>query len=519
MSRFSGSSNTKARSKTAKAATTTVVVNKAGGQAFKQSPKLELVNLVLSNMLSGDSYRSQGEVFNRLKALVSQVDPDFVARTALYARNVFGMRTTSQVLAGELASRNLTSGTSWGRDFYNAVVFRVDDMMEILGYYLAANVDKPIPNALKAGFAEAFKRFDAYQLAKYKADSRAVKLIDVVRLVRPKPNAKNEAALAALLKGELKNTKTWEAALSAAGQTEGDETAKAEAKNQAWGNLLKEKSLGYLALVRNLANISNDVKDEETFKLALELLVDKDVIEKSKIFPFQLYTAYKETEKRITDKRRAGKIMDALSQALDLSTANLPKFSGDTLIAIDNSGSMSSAISRFSGTSVNELATLFGVILARSDNNTDVVIFNDRAKHVAVPKTRSTLDNVKALSGTTGGTNFESIFAAVSKKYERIIVLSDMQAWAGATGGALGTVLSRYKANYNADPYIYSFDLAGQGDMQFREASPKVIALAGFSEKVFDLMQTAEIDRDVLIKAIAEYPIQVPRKIRKVKNE
>ena len=516
MAKFSGSSNTRARTtskQTPADCPVRIVKNAAGGNALAQSDKLALVSIVLSNMLGGDMYRTGDEVLNKLRGLVKSIeDKEFVAKAALYARNEFGMRSTSHVLAGELATLNATSGQPWGRDFYNAIIRRVDDMEEILGYYLDKNKDKPLPNALKAGFAEAFKRFDAYQLAKYKGDTRAVKLVDVVRLVRPKPTAKNADALAKLLKGELKNTGTWEAKISKAGQNKND-TEKAEARNEAWADLLKENKLGYLALVRNLTNIATDA-DEATFELALKALVDAKSIAKSLVFPFQIYTAYREVESngRIGKAGRIAKIMDALSQALDISCANVPEMPGKTLVAIDISGSMSSGVSQYGKTNAVTLATLFGVILAKA-NNADVIQFHDSAKFVPVLKSRATLDSVKMLAHTTGGTSFESIFKLINaekKVYDRIFILSDMQAWVQSDWSPK-TMLDRYKSVTGANPFIYSFDLCGNGTMQFPEHNEKVVALAGFSEKVFDLMKTTEMDKDALLKTIEDYPILVQR--------
>jgi len=517
MAKFSDSSNTRARSprqvEVKANCPARIVKNAAGGNAFAQSDKLALVSLMLSNMLSGDMYSSDADVLSRLKALVHKVDPEFAAKAALYARNEFGMRSTSHVLAGELATANATSGKPWARDFYNAVIYRVDDMMEILGYYLAANKDKPLPNALKAGLAEAFKRFDAYQLAKYKGDGRAVKLVDVVRLVRPKPTAKNADALAKLLKGELKNTQTWEAKISAAGQQK-DAAEKASARNEAWADLLKENKLGYLALVRNLTNIAQDA-DDATFDLAMNALVNREQIKQSKIFPFQIYTAYREVESngRIGNGKsnRIATIMDRLAQALDLSCDNVPEMPGKTLVAIDISGSMDSMVANMNSTNCVTLATLFGVILAKA-NNADVVRFQTSAEYTPVLKSRSTLDTVKMLAHTSGGTSFESIFKLINgKKYDRIFILSDMQAWIQSDWSPK-TTFQRYKASAGADPYIYSFDLKGHGTMQFPEAGEKVVALAGFSEKVFDLIKNSEMDKNALISAIEAYPIQVVRK-------
>jgi len=107
MSKFASASNTKARSPkpAVTKAPVRIVKNAAGGNAYAQSPKLELVSYILSNMLSGDMYRNGDEVLNKIRGLVTTIeDKEFVAKAALYARNEFGMRSTSHVLAGEMAN-------------------------------------------------------------------------------------------------------------------------------------------------------------------------------------------------------------------------------------------------------------------------------------------------------------------------------------------------------------------------------------------------------------------------------
>lgn len=524
MARFSTS--TKARS--TKAATT-VVKNDAGGKAYKQSPKLELVNLMLSNFLSGDMYRSEKQVLKRVKDLVAQIDDkDFVARAALFARNEFGMRTMSHVVAGELASQNFTSGTPWGKAFYDAITFRVDDMMEIMGYYFAENPDHSLPAAMKKGFANAFARFDAYQLAKYRGEKKAVKLVDVVRLVRPRPTKKNAEALKALLEGNLKNQNTWEAKISAAGQSGSKEEKKA-AREQAWTELLVERKIGYLALVRNLTNIANDVSDA-AFDVALEILTDRDLIKRSKIFPFQLYTAFvqiddsprdiwgymrrSDSDSRVNDKRRVGKLVDALAQAIEHSLDNIPTLDGKSLVAIDTSGSMGMSIAEKSSVPLVDIATLFGVALAKA-TKADVMTFHGDAQYMSIPTTRSTVDIVKGMSTPGGGTNFESVFnRAGTKKYDRIFIMSDMQAWMQSYDHPRGA-LDSYKRRSGANPYVYSFDLRGHGTMQVPENDGKVVCLAGWSDKIFDILEVTEQDRQALINTIAAYPIAPTRKVKK----
>jgi len=62
------------------------------------------------------------------------------------------------------------------------------------------------------------------------------------------------------------------------------------------------------------------------------------------------------------------------------------------------------------------------------------------------------------------------------------------------------TSFTAYKKATGADPLIYSFDLAGHGTLQFPES--KVYALAGWSDKVFDIMKILETDREALINTI-----------------
>ena len=76
-----------------------------------------------------------------------------------------------------------------------------------------------------------------------------------------------------------------------------------------------------------------------------------------------------------------------------------------------------------------------------------------------------------------------------------------MQGWVGYHSPA--AEFTAYKKRHDCNPYIYSFDLAGHGSMQFPEN--KVCALAGFSDKIFDVMSLLEQDRKALINVIKNY--------------
>lgn len=454
------------------------VVNHAGGEAFSQDPKLELVSLLLTSFVNDKFYEKAADQLDRLEKLTAQIkDKTFVAKAAIFARKEYGMRSITHALIGELVHE--VKGTEWVKRAVEKTVNRPDDILEMVAYY-ANKYGKPIPNSLKKGAALALNQFDSYQLGKYRGERSDVKMVDIFNLFHPKPSKRNGEAFKALVDGELKTTgTTWEAKLSEAGKAESDESV-ADLKKEAWGSLLKEGKLGYMALLKNLRNIEQQAP--ESLDLALNRLVDPAAIKKSMVLPFRFNTAAKEVTQR--------KTLDALNDAFEIALANVPKFDGKTLIALDCSGSMQGA--------PMEIGSLFSAVLHKANPDADFMRFGDHAEYVNLSSRDSALSIAKSMRADLGGTDFKTIFYAADKKYDRVIVLSDMQGWMGynAPTGALAA----YEQKLGAKPFIYSFDLAGHGTLQFPQE--RVFAIAGFSEKCFDLFKALEEDRNALIHKI-----------------
>ncbi len=445
-------------------------VNFENGRAYKQTAKVELVSILLTTFLQDEFYRTEKQTTARIRELITQVnDPVFAAKAALYARNKYGMRSVSHLVSGELAKQ--VKGATWTKRYYSEVVRRPDDVMETLGYYLSV-YGRPVPNALKKGLGAALARFDEYQLAKYRREHSAFKLVDAVNLVRPRATP----ALSKLVKGELAPAQTWETKLTQAGEEDSAEGV-AEAKSQAWAQLVRERKLGYLALLRNIRNIlthAPEVVDELCAQLANEQSVRRALV-----FPFQFLSA--------VDVLKQGnlpgstRVMDALNQAIDYSLANVPKFEGNTLVALDSSGSMVGH--------PQTIGSLFAATLVKA-TGADLMLFSDDARYITLNRRDTTLTAANSIPFISGGTNFNAIFQRANRAYDRIVVLSDMQGWVG--GGAPVAAFATYQKQYGVAPRVYSFDLKGYGTLQFPQE--RVYCLAGWSDRVFDLMQ--KLDRD-----------------------
>ncbi len=459
---------------------TTKTINLAGGQAYSMTPELELASIVLTSFVNDKYYEKTDNTVKKVQELVNKVDVEFAAKLAVYARKEFGMRSITHVLAAEIA--NKLSGKQIGKKFYEAVIYRPDDMLEIIAYYKNNKSNKSLPASMKKGFRNASTKFSAYQLAKYRKSDKEVKMVDLFNLVHPKPkNEEQSEAFKALMTDTLRNTETWEAMLSEAGNSEDVE----DAKNQAWKELISSKKIGYFALLRNLRNIKEQAP--EVLDDALLMLTDKNLIQKSLVLPFRFDTAYRLFNTGSSEDR---KIIIALNKAADLSMSNVPELPGRTLVVVDSSGSMSGKPA--------DIASLFAAVLVKKNPSADLMSFSDDARYQTFNPNDSILTIKNGFRFVSGGTNFHSIFQKANKPYDRIIILSDMQGWIGYNTPSKD--FQNYKKQYGVNPVIYSFDLAGYGTLQFPENN--VYALAGFSDKIFDVMSLLETDKRALINNI-----------------
>lgn len=456
-------------------------INLAGGEAFTMTPKLELASVLLTCTLQDQFYRTTNQSVARVRQLiVAAGDPLFVAKAAIHARTEGGMRSVTHLVAAELAKT--VKGQKWTRQFFDRVVRRPDDVLEILACHIALH-GRPIPNSMKKGLGAALARFDAYQLAKYRRGNADIALVDAVNLLHPP----HTGALRQLVDGTLPAADTWETKLTRAGAAAESDDHLAELKKEAWVDLVRSRKIGYFALLRNLRNIL--LSAPEIASAAIGLLEDDALIRKSLVLPFRYLAALDALQQ--TNLPNAGEVLAALGRAVDKSLANVPAFAGRTLIALDGSGSMQ-------GRPI-KIGALFAAALAKS-NDADVLLFSDGAKYVTVNRRDSTLTVAQWLESKiqAAGTNFHAIFETANRKYDRIIILSDMQGWIGHQ--APTATFSAYRARHRADPKVFSFDLQGYGTLQFPQRN--VFCVAGFSDRALETLRRLDEDPSALLRQI-----------------
>lgn len=381
-----------------------------GALAHNLSAEQRLERSVMSCMLfEGEFYEDGQSIAKRIWETAQDVSPSFLAGLAVRAREQMNLRHAPLMLLSALAK--IGSGSSLVGDTIARVIKRADEPGELLAIHAKMNGVSPhdvkpvISAQMKRGIATALRKFDAYQLAKYNRDT-AIKLRDVIFLTHPKPVDDEQANVwRDLINGQLAAPDTWEVGLSSGGD-----------KHETFTRLLKDGKLGYLALLRNLRNMSEAGVEPQ---LVRQAIIDRKGAQR--VLPFRYVAA----------ARAAPRYERELDKALLASIDETTSFDGETIILVDVSASMRTSLSARSDlTRMDAAATLASVFPG------NVRVFTFSSSTVEVPPRRgiSGVDTIKN-SQRHSMTNLADAIRDVNKlDHDRLIVITDEQATGNSWG-------------------------------------------------------------------------------------
>ena len=491
------------------------VLNKESALAYRLTPQWELYTSVVTASLNNSFYEQSDERVERVRELIGKCDPLFVAQLAVYAREVMNLRSIPLVMTVELA--RVHKGDNLVRRLTTRVVHRADEITELLACYQQANGRKELKKLnrlskqLQAGLQDAFNTFDAYQFAKYNRTAE-VRLRDALFLVHPKAkDEQQQETFNGIVNNTLPVPYTWETELSALGQAE---FATPEARNKAfrakWEELIDSGKLGYMALLRNLRNMLEIEVSGEHMEAVSTRISSEKAVEKSKQLPFRFLSAYRELS--MTPSLYATKMMNALESAVQVSARSIKGFDESTrvLVACDVSGSMQRPVSANSKVQCYDIGLLLGMLLKSRCKQVMAGIFGDSWKIVNLPDT-GILSNVDAFykrEGEVGySTNGYLVIEDLIKrrvKMDKIMMFTDCQLW-NSNGNQEITALWKTYKTFCPEAKLYLFDLSGYGNTPLDVSRDDVFLIAGWSDKVFDILSAIDRGSDALqeIKKIA----------------
>jgi hypothetical protein len=368
-----------------------------GAPGVSLTAEQRLRRSVLSCLLFEDEFYEDGlAISDRIATAAAEVKPEALAALAIEARTQFHVRHAPLLLLSVLAQTG--RGSSLVAETIETVISRPDELGELVAIYWRGG-RRPLSKQLKTGLARAFRKFDAYQLAKYDR-SAPIKLRDVLFMVHAKPRDEVQAEVwKKLVDGALESPDTWEVALSSGAD-----------KRATFERLIRENRLGYLALLRNLRNMAEHGSDDDLVRGAI--LARRGA---GNVLPFRYVAA----------ARAAPRYEPALDQALMEAILESPVLEGRTIVLVDVSGSMKARLSsRSELTRMEAAATLASVIPG------DLRVFTFSNRLVEVPARRGMAGvDIIIRSQPHDGTYLGAAVEQVNRlDHDRLIVLTDEQS-------------------------------------------------------------------------------------------
>lgn len=505
------------------------VKNYEGEKAFRLDPAMELYTAVVTWSVSDSFYEKDNDRLLRIRKLVAENDPLFVAKLAVYTRHKMYMRSAPLVLLTELA--RVHSGDDLVSKATAKVIARADEITELLACYQVLNKRKGfkklggLSKQLQKGLSAAFNRFDEYQFAKYDRPAE-IRLRDALFMVHPKPKDEAQQQLFnKIADNRLETPYTWETELSALGQVFYERDAEKEAAFKAkWEELIDSRKLGYMATLRNLRNMLEAGVSYPHIRKVADQLSAPEKVANAKQFPFRYLAAYRELlamslpagKGSLSEKLKSlftgsdgyvGELLEALEKAVVQSASAIAGFDENTrvLLACDVSGSMQQPVSPKSKVLLYDVGLMLAMLLQSRCRNVRVGMFGDTWKLIPVPKS-NILANVQEFykrEGEVGyATNGFLVIADLLKRkavMDKVMLFTDCQLWNSMTGTKnIYALWLEYKRTVAPDARLYLFDLMGYGRPPIQIIQNEVYLLAGWSDKIFGVLEALENGRKAL---------------------
>lgn len=202
---------------------------------------------------------------------------------------------------------------------------------------------------------------------------------------------------------------------------------------------------------------------------------------------------------------------DCLEMAVLHSASNIPAFNDDTrvCIACDTSGSMMTTVSDNSIFECYDLALFFGAMMRHRCANAVIGMFGGTwlpIDTIDMPQD-NIMQNVmklRELEGLVGySTNGHKVIEWLienNKVMDKVMIFTDCQLWnSELNDSSLGSVWASYKKSVAPEAKLYLFDLAGYGQSPIdMDAERDVYCIAGWSDKVFDMLAAIENGKSVI---------------------
>lgn len=473
--------------------------NAEGAPAYAYSDQHALAQLAVTGTIGDGFYQDAQSELDSVLDTAQSVTPEFLAQTAIYARQSGHMKDMPAVLLAVLAQRNpVLFRAAFGRVVDNGKMLR--SFVQVVRSGQTGR--KSLGSAPKA-MVQSWLNTASNRALLYANIGTAPSLADVIKMVHPKPDTPEREALFAWIIGRPCNTarlpqevQDW-MAFRETGKGELPDVpfqmlTQLDLSSPQWARLARN---GSWQMVRQNLNTFHrhgvfDVRKNVDHVAAL--LRNAKVIAKARVFPYQLMVTAQNVAPDMPPE-----IVDALHDAMEIAVSNVPKIDGKIVICPDVSGSMTWSVTghRAGASSAVrhvDVAALVASAFQRVNRGCQVLPFDVDVRSVRLQPCDTVLTNAERLAQLGGGgTNCSAPLTWLNKRGrapDLVVFVSDNQSWADARDGGRGTAMMReWDAIKRRKPKakLVCIDIAPYGTTQ-TQTRKDVLNVGGFSDAVFD---------------------------------
>ena len=478
----------------------TDAVNHERAPAYALAPRHALAQYAATGCLNATFYATAEEQLTKVLDLCREVEPEFIARAALFARRRGYMKDLPALLCAVLSVKSPgLLAEVFDRVLDDARMVR--NFVQIVRSGVTGRKSLgTLPKRLIVQWLESRSDDQLFRASIGNDPS----LADIVKMTHPKPSTETRKALYAYLIGRPHDAERLPDLVR---QYEAFKVGRAtklpdvpmqmltalELNKGQWMDVARRAP--WQTLRQNLNAFARHGVFENTHltrQLAAKL-TDAEAIAKVKVFPYQLMTAYSMTAAEVP-----AIVREALQDAMEIALKNVPEIAGQVYICPDVSGSMQSPATgiRQGATSVVrciDVAALVAAAMLRNNRHATVIPFEQDVVNLSLNARDSVMTNAQKLASVGGGgTNCSAPLAMLNRQQalgDLVVYVSDNESWVDAKGGR-GTEMMRQWERFkyrNQEARLVCIDIQPNGTTQAVERAD-VLNIGGFSDSVFQLL-------------------------------
>ena len=500
--------------------------NEAGGIAYTLTPKQQLAQLAATGCLNNTYYADAQSQLDQVLKLAESLDAEFIAKTAVYARQKGFMKDMPALLLAVLAQKDVN------------MLARVFDQVVDNGKMLRnfAQIIRSGAVGRKSFGNRPKKLMQTWLLTATEkqllnaAIGNSPSLADVVKMVHPKPREAWRAAWFAWLIGKPYDREALPPITRAFEDYK--QSREGELPNVPFQMLtaLDLNSGDWAQIARNGSwqqvrqNLNTFLRHEvfaksKNIKMVAEKLRDETAIARARVLPYQLLTAYQATSEQMPFE-----IREALQDAMETAVQNVPVIQGKVVVCPDVSGSMHSPATGYCGSASTktrciDIAALVSAAMLRTNPQARVIPFEQITVNVKLNPRDSIMTNAEKLANVGGGgTACSAPLAMLNREkaeVDLVVIVSDNESWADDSQqwGATTSLMKEWNILKRRCPEakLVCLDIQPYTKAQARNRQD-ILNIGGFSDQVFSLIGSfAErgMGTDFWVEEIEKTPLAV----------